>query len=170
MERTSFLISFSIGAVLASSALAGWFNDFDDQVALSDDASIVFTCPPTGVDFIGPTFEAYFNQPLPVLQEPELVFEFDSGEQFVWSANYGAEVYVGPMENPYGEEGAATLSVARLQFGTHRAAIGNWVALAERFMAQSTVTVIANGVSHGPISLAGSSKALRHIAYSLPPC
>lgn len=154
---------------LSNASLAQWFNDFDDQVALSADREVAFSCPPPDVDFIGPTFEVYFSTVVPLLDEPLIVFTFDEDKVVEWSADYGAELYVGPLENPYGSADV-TGNTARLAFGSHRAATDNWVALAEDFMAYNSVIIAVNGVSLEPISLSGSSRALRHIAYFQPPC
>ncbi|MBD3756431.1 MAG: hypothetical protein IE937_12590 [Gammaproteobacteria bacterium] len=167
--RSVVLMAGVIVILFANGALADWFNEYDDQVALSEDESVSFTCPPPGVDFIGPTFSFYFDQDVPALDEPTLAFTFDQGERFEWDADYGADLYVGPVEHPYAN-GSSNGKIASLGFGTHRAAIGSWVALAEDFMEHDSVIISVNGVDFGPISLNGSSKALHHIAYLLPPC
>lgn len=174
ITTTVFTLSMLLGNIALSqdkiAKPAKWYNDYDDQVGLSGDGNIVLTCPPPGVDFIGPTFEVFFEDEVPSWKRPQLQFKFDGNDAVQWSENYGATIYIGPMGNPYDSETAKGLYVARLSFGTHRAAQGSWVSLGEDFMSHNTVTVIANGVSMGPVSLSGSAKVLKHIAYRTPPC
>lgn len=164
MSKMKSILVAAVAGYLAQStaSLADWFSGFDGQVALSAGEEIAFSCPPPGVDFIGPTFEVYFSNDVPALSEPNLVFEFGNGRIFEWKLSNLAELYVGPMENPYGSDDEKG-NTARLAFGVDPAATELWQSIAEDFMNHDSVTIVVNGVALEPVSLQGSSKAFQSI-------
>lgn len=154
----------------ASSAAAEWRSDYGGIVALSGDDKVTFSCMPENSAVSGSTFRIYLPTSVPILENPTLSFEFDDGEIFEWDSNYGGDLYVGPIYG-VGDNAEKILGhEAAIRFGSHRAAVGSWVAIAERFMKNSSVTISVNGVMTAPISLKGSSKALQNIAYLKSPC
>ncbi|GHA60271.1 hypothetical protein GCM10008927_27250 [Amylibacter ulvae] len=168
----NFLSIATISSALffSNTAFANWHNAFENQVALSGDESLSFACPPPGSDFLGPTFTAYISKPLPQTKQAELLFRFDTGKTVRWVPDNSNELYIGPM---YGINDNADKILgyeAALRFGPTERDKDRWKFLTELFMEKKSVIVIANGVEHGPISLKGSSKSLRHIAYFEPPC
>lgn len=165
----AFTYIAAVAISMPLSAYAEWRTDFDGQVALSQDGSIAFTCPPPGVTFIGPTFEVFTDQTLRSNDNPRVVFIFDDNERFVWSSDFGAEMYAGPVENPYDTTNTNAHGL-RLSFGTSRVEISWYIDLAERFMQHSEVQVTVDGVSLPIVSLDRSAKALASVGYLLPPC
>lgn len=170
MKIRSYVLSLSVIITFftASTSYAQWKNEYGNTVASSQKGEVVFTCDPAGVSVRGPSFGMYFKEIIPIDVNPEVVFIFDGNDVMEWSKNYGADMYVGPVENPYGT--AADEHTLTLIFGNYRAAIHSWVDLAEAFMEHNSVTVRVNGRSIGPISLKGSKRALEHIAYLTDPC
>lgn len=159
-----------IASLVTQRSYAEWYNDFDNQVALSSDGSVTFTCPPPDLDYIGPNFGIFIEKEIPAIRSPQLRFFFDNEVPFVWSDDFGAELYVGPVVSPYDSSSEILGYIAELRFLTDRRAISWWVKLGSMFMLHNEVTIEINGVSHGPIPLTGSSAALRHITYLTPPC
>lgn len=167
-ETRSWFAPALIAATIlfSNQAQADWRVDYDGTVALSSDDTVVFSCMPLEAAFASGTFEVYLKTPVPSFEKPTLVFEFDTGEAFEWNKNYGGDLYIGPLMGINDNANKIVGYTARLSGPRYNP----WIGLAERFMKNEFVTIVINGVKHGPISLKGSSKALSNIVYFRSPC
>ena len=154
---------------LGNQAHAGWFVDYDGQVALSEDGSISFSCPPPDISFMGPTFEVFTNIALASDSNPQVVFHFEPHGSVQWTWTRIAHIFAGPVENPYGEM-TEDLYAINSGFDASAEELGYWRKLVDLFKANDTVLITVNGISLEQVSLAGSSRALNQIRSQHPRC
>ncbi|WP_417247396.1 hypothetical protein [Celeribacter sp.] len=138
---------------------AQWYTDFDGTVALSPNQEIAITCSHA---FGGPTIEVFTTQPIPQQINPTITFVFDNTERFEWTAMHVANIYAGPMEDPY-DVATKKQYTLRFSFQSFGEALGYWLSIVEWFEQYDTVAFEFEGTTLGPFSLQGAGEIIQSV-------
>lgn len=161
LKTLGVLLTCAMG-ITASPSSAQWFTERDlalgHTIAYSQGREISITCSD---QYGGPNIQIYTGQRLPQRQNPRVVFIFDGEIRIPWTATHTAEIYSGPLEDPYNNNHGTYL--LWFDFDNFGEALGYWLQVVDWLSEHNSVAFDINGTVIGPYSLRGSAASLARL-------